>query len=244
MMGDYSLQAQDFYNPEWNGVVFDSRDATSSELSQDKFRGYIQKDALVDLIRSVSRRNCAGLRIYNIHLASGDVRVLAAPVDKKGFDMKEIYYLSGRIGPEVKPANKLTRRSSAESAANLTATRKDKFASFFSINMLNELLNQPGVDGLAFYTLQLDFIQPDRVSSLNTERKNVRFSHVAFGVQVKGGQIENAQQLSTQTGRLSDLPCPGKCIIINADNSVGVGENVVNRGTQSSGSAPYLIRWN
>ncbi len=199
------------------GVLLDATTLVNLEIKESDLRGYFNANAIMDLINN--HPDCVGLRVYNINPNTEFPALLAVCVLDNGADMQldGTHIMSAPIDSPSNNVEHLTRLVAFERIKNgysFDVNESEKFSSFFSKEMLNNLADGNEQSGFAFYkviwlggrsthlivTSNLDTSKPIPIIGLN----GTGFNHC-----------------------LSDQPCPGHCANVDANGLDIVAPNPI-----------------
>lgn len=208
-----------FYSSNHPGVILDDTTLTNLGIKETDLRGYFTKKALRTFLNE--NPDSAGIRIYNINSSSRFPSLLAICVLSNGAEIKDANTLRCEsiesISDSVLQLSREMSLIDIREVYSFDVQESEKFSSFFSIEMLKNLLlgleNNTEHTGIAFY----------KVIWLGG-----RSTHLAVTAHKKPlppGSIKKSPIIGLEgTGFnncLSDQPCPGHCVKLD-ENGVEV----------------------
>lgn len=229
-----------FYSANNAGI----NDLTPAEIQNTipdrrKPSGYLSR---AELALALTNKDCVGIRVYKAGSTARSVsstELIVCGVLENGFDAPEINvtFLTPKedtifqFVPEfsVLPNSdtftpRAARRASSREQVENTLSEDTPLLAFFSLTMLNSLLNDEQIPGVLFYEADLTTIQ-DRVPNLSVPAPHKLASYVAFAVaNAENGEIRLPDFGPSELHVLSDRPCPGHCLQIDPKGVASTGD--------------------
>lgn len=209
---------------------------------------------------ALTNKDCVGIRVYKMGSDEDNRSIsglLVCGVLEDGFDApeKNIAFLTSKKDTIFQLAEKISvaqgentftpevargfQRHQVENILN----KEISLSAYFSLAMLNRLLDMSQVTGILLYEADLTPIQ-ERVPNLSVPASRKLASYVAFVARSTGSSevsIPNFNFLSPLRYVLSDQPCPGHCLQINPKGVVSAGEMVDIQSRLDD--HPYPLPW-
>jgi len=191
------------------GVQLDATTLTNLEINETDLRGYFSTSAIIDLLNN--NPTCVGIRVYNINPSTEFPALLAVCVLDNGADMQPdgTHIMCSPIDSPSNNVDDLSRLSAFEiikKGYTFEINESEKFSSFFSKTMINDLVDGNAQTGLAFYKVIWLGGRSTHLavtSNLSTDPN--------LGIPIIGLNGTGFNHC------LSDQPCPGHCANVDAN---------------------------
>jgi hypothetical protein len=133
--------------------------------------------------------------------------------------IERVSVLPGNDTFEPKASSSITRRG-----VEFHLSDDTPLLAYFSLAMLNDLLDDAQVVGILLYEADLTSIQA-RVPNLSVPAPFKLESYVAFAAKsAENGEVQLPDFNQSEPHVLSDRPCPGHCLQIDPKGVVSAGE--------------------
>lgn len=217
--------------------------------------GYLSRE---ELALALTNEDCVGIRVYKTGRRTRSVsndELVVCGVLENGFDAPEenISFLKSKtdtIFQKIERVATITEDDTFDPKAASKIKRKDvesllstdtPLLAYFSLAMLNRLLNDSQVVGILLYEADLTAIQA-RLPHLTVPASQTLSSYLALAVEnAENGRVRLPDFSTPGRNVLSDRPCPGHCLQIDPKGVVSVGDMV---DLQSRlGENPYPKPW-
>jgi|GEM_PF-5797904 len=195
------------YSSSHDGIILDSTTLSNLGVQVTDLRGYFQSNAILDLFNN--NPDCVGIRVYNINPNNEFPALLAVCVLENGADKQDdgTHIMCASINSASDSVDELTRKSAYDlikKGYSFDVNESEKFSSFFSKEMINNLVNGSPHTGLAFYKVVWLGGRSTHLV-VTSDLDNTKEIPV---VGLEGTGFNNC---------LSDQPCPGHCANVNAE---------------------------
>ena len=220
------------YAPNDTAIPFDLSDPNALVQLNSNFMGFFLS---TDILPSLQNPLCVGVRIYHVvdgTNAGHPTQLLAVGALADGSDDIQTY----KQANGTSPAHSLDR-TNALTIAN--PYHNDSYMSFFSRDVITELVQNGLVDGFSIFASTLAHVndsdfQNNQSNDLVTRKAQV-MTHVIAPMNLVNGMIPFLS--STDITRTSIHPCPGHCVKMN---DINFDPEI---STPTSTNDPYLFDW-
>lgn len=230
-----------FYSANNTGINNLTPDEIQNTIPDSrKPSGYLSKE---ELALALTNKDCVGIRVYKTGRRTRSItsdELIVCGVLENGFDAPEknvgfldpkkdtIFQMIERISVlpendtfEPKAASRISRQG-----VEVHLSDDTPLLAYFSLAMLNRLLDDAQVAGILLYEADLTSIQV-RVPHLSVPAPLKLESYVAFAAQrAENEEVRLPDFDQSEPHVLSNQPCPGHCLQIDPKGAVSIGEMV------------------
>lgn len=212
-----------------------------NSIDSGDLRAYYTKE---DLLSILQISNCVGIRFYNCNPTDDSPFIVAVGVNEEGFDIPESPHLfSNKASKPIEDNVTSLNRNRMQSSFFIKPSpiKAEQFASFFSVDMLDNLIKGDSLKGICFYQVAFnDIFTADKIPPNLKDR----LTHLAITTNLDSdGNIMGVHASNGFNSKLSEWPCPGHCVNKDAGAESFKLDTEPFASSQFDTNHPYLVKW-
>ena len=232
------------YEPTFSGLTLQNEQLNLFNLANDQLSGYLSRAAINHLI---DHPDSIGIRVYNVKKSSQAGFIIATAVNADGFDLNLGIHLVSNPADDPLLNGVTSTVAPRDGLAGLItssrrgAPREEHFSSFFLNSVLVSMLDNNDFEGICFYSVHMNVLDPSLLTgSFDASDK---MTHLAIASNIVNGAIEGINSNLSFTNNLSDRPCPGHCVDLDA-NQMPIVSSTPLVSSPNDITGPYIPSWN